>query len=241
MLKVELHAHSADDPQDLVPYSTSELIERASALGYDALAITLHDRQLDLGPWREQAEARGIVLIPGVERTIAGRHVLLLNFPAVAERVESLDQVRALKREFAGGLVIAPHPFYPGPSCLGRVMDRYPDLFDAVELTWFYTAGTTHFNDRALAWARAHRRPVVANADVHRLRQLGTTYSLIDASPDPASICQAVRAGAVALVTEPIGAAEAAFYFASLTAASLKRRGRALLPLPSRPAGAEQG
>ncbi|MBP7572207.1 MAG: PHP domain-containing protein [Acidobacteria bacterium] len=241
MLKVDLHAHTADDPQDLIPHSTSELIDRASALGYDAVAITLHDRQLDLAPWRGQAEARGMVLIAGVERTIEGRHVLLLNFPAVAERVESFDQVRALKREFVGGLVVAPHAFYPGRSCLGRVMDRHPDLFDAVELTWFYTQNTTHFNDRALAWARAHGRPVVANADVHRLSQLGTTYSLIDAAPTPDSICEAVRAGAVTLVTEPIGAVEAASYFASLTAASLRKRWRSLLPLPSRPAGAEQG
>lgn len=240
MLKVELHAHTADDPQDLVPHSTSELIDRAAALGYHAVAVTLHDRQLDLEPWRRQAEALGIVLIPGVERTIEGRHVLLLNFPAAAERVASFDELRALKQSF-GGLVIAPHPFYPGPTCLGRTMDRHADLFDAVEFTWFYTARTRYFNDRAIGWARTHGRPVVANADVHRLHQLGTTYSLVDAAPTPEGICEAVRGGAVTLVTEPIGAAEAASYFASLTAASLRKRWRALLPLPSRPAGAEQG
>jgi len=240
MLKVELHTHTADDPRDLIPHSTSDLIDRASALGYDALAITLHDRQLDLAPWRRQAASRGIVLIPGVERTIERRHVLLLNFPAAAERVESFDELRALKQEF-GGLVIAPHPFYPGPTCLGRMVDRHPDLFDAVEFTWFYTPRTGHFNDRAIAWARAHGRPVVANADVHRLSQLGTTYTLVDAAPTPESICAAVRAGAVSLVTEPIGAAEAASYFASLTAGSLRKRWRAMLPLPARPAGAEQG
>lgn len=239
MLKVELHTHTADDPSDLIPHSTSELIDRASALGYQALAITLHDRQLDLERWRSQAAARGIALIPGVERTIEGRHVLLLNFPAAADRLGSFDELRALKQGF-GGLVIAPHPFYPGPTCLGRTMDRCSDLFDAVELTWFYTPRTRHFNDRAVAWARAHGRPVVANADVHRLSQLGRTYTLVDAAPTPESICAAVRAGAVSLVTEPIGAVEAASYFGSLAAARLRKRWRALVPEPSRPAGAEQ-
>ncbi len=227
MLKVELHVHTADDPADIIPYSTSALIDRAAALGYDAVAITLHDRQLDLAPWRDEAAERGIVLIPGVERTIQGRHVLLLNFPPAAEGVESFDALRALKRRF-GGLVIAPHPFYPGGTCLGSEMDRHADLFDAVEWTWFYTARTRRFNDRAAQWARAHGKPLVANADVHRLRQLGTTYSLVDAARDVESICESIRAGRVTPVTRPVGAMEAASFFSSLVGASTIRSWRTL-------------
>ncbi len=52
MLKVELHSHTSDDPHDRIPYSAEQLIDRAAALGYDALAITLHDKQLDLRAWR---------------------------------------------------------------------------------------------------------------------------------------------------------------------------------------------
>ena len=91
MLKTELHAHTADDPIDRVPHSTIELIDRASALGYEALAITLHERQLDLQPFVAHAAERGVVLIPGVERTIEGRHVLLLNFRRGAEDVQTFD------------------------------------------------------------------------------------------------------------------------------------------------------
>src|SRR5215213_6174429 len=65
VLKVELHTHTADDPHDRIPYSTTQLIDRATALGYDALAITLHDKQLALDPYRAYAERRGLVLIPG--------------------------------------------------------------------------------------------------------------------------------------------------------------------------------
>lgn len=241
MLKVELHTHTADDPADLVPHSTAELIDRAAALGYDAVAVTLHDRQLDLAPWREQAEARGIVLIPGVERTIEGRHVLLLNFPALAERVGSFEELRALKRRF-GGLVIAPHAFYPDRSCLRGLMDRHADLFDAVEFTWFYTPRTRYFNQRAVEWARVHDRPVVGNGDVHRLSQLGRTYSLVDAEPTPGSICEAIRAGRVTLVTQPIGPMEAAAYASSLFAASFTKSWRTWLGAAGQPAaGAQEG
>ena len=47
MLKVELHAHTDQDPVDRIPHSTEQLIERAAALGYGALAVTLHDRYFD--------------------------------------------------------------------------------------------------------------------------------------------------------------------------------------------------
>ena len=58
VVKVELHSHSADDPVDYIPHSTCELIERAAQLGYNALAITLHDRQIDLQPFADLARQR---------------------------------------------------------------------------------------------------------------------------------------------------------------------------------------
>ena len=60
MLKVELHAHTADDPQDLIPHTTVELIDRAVSMGFDALAITLHDLQFDLRRFTPYARERGV-------------------------------------------------------------------------------------------------------------------------------------------------------------------------------------
>src|SRR5438876_750239 len=128
-LKVELHAHTSDDPQDVIPYSSCELIDRAATLGYDALAITLHDRQLDVASLRGYAAARGLVLIPGIERTIQGKHVLLLNFAEGAGDVNNFEDLAELKARDGAGLVVAPHPFYPDPCALGRrLMDRYASI-----------------------------------------------------------------------------------------------------------------
>jgi hypothetical protein len=225
MLKVDLHTHTADDPEDLIPYNTAELIDRAAALGYDALAVTLHNRQLDLRPWVDFARDRGVVLIPGLERTIGGKHVLLLNFPAVAEDVVTFDDVRALRRH-ADGLVVAPHPFYPGTTCLCRSMDRHADLFDAVEFSGFHTRGSGAFNRAAVRWAAGRGLPVVGNGDVHRLSQLGRTFSLVDAEPTPGSICRAIREGRVELCTEPLSVAEAGTCMSSLIVASWKKSWR---------------
>jgi hypothetical protein len=74
-----------------------------------------------------------------------------------------------------------------------------------------------NFNERAMAWARARGKPVVGNTDLHRLEQLGTTYTLVDAEPDPTSICEAIRAGRVELRTEPLSSLRAAVTFAKMS------------------------
>ncbi len=233
MLKVDLHTHTSDDPVDFIPYSTVQLIDRAAELGFGALAITLHDRQRDLREVLAYARERGIVLIPGVERTIHGRHVLLLNFPAAAESVESFESVVRLKTRHPEGLVVAPHPFYPHWSCLQGLMDRHADLFDVVEINAFYTA-TFDFNCAAIRWARMHRKPVVGNSDAHRLPLLGTSFSLVDAESHADAICSAIRSGRVQVHTRPLSVVEAGTYFAKLVVGSLRltQAGRPL-PVPA--------
>jgi hypothetical protein len=216
VLKVELHSHSGDDPVDRIPYSTTALIDRAASLGYDALAVTLHDRQLDVRPLAGYAAERGVTLIPGIERTIEGNHVLLLNFQHEAEAVASFEDLARLKARH-GGLVIAPHPFFPGPTCLGSRMDRYADLFDAVEYNAMFTRAL-NFNRAAERWAAAHGRPMVGNGDVHRLKQLGTTWSFVEAERHPDAICAAVRAGKVQVHAAPLGSLTAAAIITDLVA-----------------------
>lgn len=223
MLKVELHSHSADDPLDRIPYSTRELIDRAADLGYQALAITLHDKQLDLRPWQAHAERRGVVLIPGIERTVRGKHVLLVNFREGAEGVRCFEDILSLKQRDPGGLVIAPHPFFHAGPCLGGLLDRQADLFDAVEFNAMFTA-QLNFNRRAEQWARNHGKPIVGNGDVHRLRQLGTTFTLVDAAPTADAICAAVRQGRVRVSAQPLPAHEAALLMADLLTASTRAR-----------------
>jgi len=203
MLKVELHAHTADDPVDRIPHTLTQLIDRAAALGYHALAVTLHDRQFDVCPFAAYAADRGIVLISGIERTIEGCHTLLLNFQSGAPDVRTFDDLARLKQRQPGGLVVAPHPFFPSTTCLGSRLDRLADLFDAVERNAMYTA-SVDFNRRAEKWAADHGKPVVGDCDVHRLHQLGTTYSLVDAEPDADSICAAIAAGRVRVVSRPL-------------------------------------
>jgi predicted metal-dependent phosphoesterase TrpH len=214
MLKVELHTHTDHDPLDRIPHTTHELIDHAVSLGYQALAITLHDRFHESASDTAYARERGLVLVPGIERTVAGRHVLLINFPRECEGVRSFEEIAALKAR-SRGLVIAPHPFYPIASSLGRVVDAHPDVFDAVEYNAMYT-WWLNFNRRAVEWARVRGKPMVGNSDLHRLEQLGTTYTLVDADPEPEAICEAIRAGRVQVRTEPLSSPRAALIFSKM-------------------------
>ena len=214
MLKVELHTHTADDPVDRISHTSHELIDRAAALGYQALAITLHDRQLDIEPLKGYAEERGIVLIPGIERSVNGRHVLLLNFKSGADDVRTFEDLARL-RQRSEGLVVAPHPFFPAGTCLWSDLERHHRLFDAVEYNAMFTPWI-NFNRRAEEWAARHGKPLVGNGDVHRLRQLGTTYSLVDAEPHADAICAAIAAGKVRVESRPLSIFDAASVMGSL-------------------------
>src|SRR5512132_3244202 len=141
VLKIDFHIHTSDDPVDHIVHNTYGLIDRAAALRFHALAITLHDRQLDEECLRAYARDRGILLLPGIERTIAGKHVVLVNFPSEVERLRSFDELRAL-------------------------MDVQADLFDAVEWSYFWTPAV-NLNAAARRWAQAHGTPRVGNSDLH--------------------------------------------------------------------------
>ncbi|MBI3940357.1 MAG: PHP domain-containing protein [Acidobacteria bacterium] len=222
MLKVELHAHTSEDPNDRIPHTAFQLVDRASELGFHALAITLHDKQLDSPDLAAYARDRGLLLIPGIERSIGGRHVLLINFPASAERVQTFQEIAALKQQ-CDGLVIAPHPFFPFKTCLREWMDRHPDLFDAVEFNHLYTRAVD-FNRAALRWARKHGKTVVGNSDVHRLAQLGQTYTCVDAEPEVKSICRAIRDGRVQIETAPLSLCRAGLFVGQVFLSGWRRR-----------------
>lgn len=208
VLKVDLHLHTAEDPADEIVYDSRTLVDRARDLGFDALAITLHDRQLADARLFDYAEDLGITLIPGIERTIEGRHVLLINFPASVESVTSFTDLAALKSR-TNGIVIAPHPFFPHPSSLQDRMATNADLFDAVEWSYFWTRGI-NFNAKAAKWAASHGKALVGNSDLHDMRQFGRTCSLVFGERSADGVCHAIREGRVSLHTTPAPRSELA-------------------------------
>ena len=72
------------------------------------------------------------------------------------------------------------------------------------------------FNRRAATWARSQGKPMVGNSDLHLLEQMGTTYSLVDAAPDPNAICDAIRNGRVTVESSPLTELQAVSIFSRM-------------------------
>ncbi len=204
MLRADFHHHINTDPCDgkFVRHSAGDLVDRAVAVGLNVLAITCHESLPYDGDIVGYAARRGVLLLPGMEATVDGHHVLLLNFEEFPPGVCTISDIMARKTRDA--LVIAPHPFYPTGIAGGETLLRHTPLFDGVEFSGLYTALTRRFNRRAAQHARSAGLPVIGNSDTHFLWQMGRTYTLIDAAPEPAAVMEAVRLGRVRLMTTPL-------------------------------------
>src|SRR5438552_4572960 len=97
-IKVDLHIHTLDDPKDAIDYSAHQLLERARALGFGVLAITLHDKVFDRAEVFADAAAMGILLIPAAEVRLSGADAVLLNVTSEeVVRLRDFDDLRALR------------------------------------------------------------------------------------------------------------------------------------------------
>jgi predicted metal-dependent phosphoesterase TrpH len=214
-LKAELHAHCSEDPRDyrVCNYTSKQLIFEASRLGYQVLAITCHNRDIWTRELSDYAEGLGITLIPGMEVDAEGKHhVLAYNFQTGCENLNGLAKLRARTRKDT--LVIAPHSFFPASSCLRSLLLSHIDVFDAIELSGFHTS-RLDFNRRARRIALEYQKPLVGNADVHMLWQLGKTFTWINSKPGILPVIEAIRQGKVRAETAPLSLGQVAGWWAT--------------------------
>src|SRR5438874_5698175 len=121
-IKLDLHIHTLEDPKDRLDYSSRELLVRARRMGFNVLAITLHDAVFDPPEITAAAARLGNLLIPAAEMRIEGADVILLNVSR--EDVDGLitfaDLRRLRARRGSSLFCIAPHPFYLLGGSIGR-------------------------------------------------------------------------------------------------------------------------
>jgi predicted metal-dependent phosphoesterase TrpH len=185
-IKVDLHIHTLDDPKDALDYSAHELLERAVALGFRVLAITLHDAVFDRAEVFADAARMGILLIPAAEMRLEGADVILLNVSRdEVELLRTLDDLSELRKRRGPSLfTIAPHPFYVIGGSIGKKLIAKIDCFDAIELCHFW-GRVFNPNRRAVEVAKRFGKPLIATSDAHRLHAFGANYTSI---PRPAEL-----------------------------------------------------
>lgn len=213
-LKAEMHAHCSLDPKDydICRFSPEQLIRESARQRFEILSITCHDSNIWTDSLCSYARSLGITLIPGMEISVEKtRHVLVYNSDKSPETLGTLEKIRLHSSE--DSLIVAPHPFFPGSSCLRRHLEKNIDLFDAVEYSGFVVPGL-NFNRKSLKLARKTGKPLLGFGDIHYLWQLGKTFTWIYAEPDIHSILSAIRQGLVRMETVPLSWTEAASWWA---------------------------
>ena len=201
-LKADLHIHTQEDPKDKVKYTAKQLINEAWRQKFDVLAITNHNTVLYDDYLRKYASDKGILLIPGIEVKVEGKHIILLNVNEWREKeINTLEELRCHKGE--GSLIIAPHPYFPTLTSLGKKLDRYIHILDALEYTHFYFRGI-NFNKKVERKAKQYNLPLLGVSDAHLLSQFGSTYSVIDAEKTPQAVIRAIKENKVEIVTRPL-------------------------------------
>ena len=249
-IKVDLHIHTLDDPKDIIDYSAHQLLERARALGFGVLAITLHDAVFDRAEVFADAAAMGILLIPAAEMRIEGADIILLNVnKKEVTELKTFDDLRALRaRRGPSIFTIAPHPFYVLGGSIGARLMKEIDCFDAIEFCHFHI-GPLNPNRQGIRVARKFGKPMIATSDAHRLHAFGRHYTSIlrPAELTCESVFRVLREDPLRLTSPPSSLRELwnAIYFIFL-AHPLRRRRHAScsghrLPATSPEAGDRQG
>jgi predicted metal-dependent phosphoesterase TrpH len=183
-VKMDLHIHTLDDPKDAVDFSAHQLLERARALGFGVLAITLHDALFDRTEVYADAAAMGILLIPAAEMRLEGADTIVLNVTSEeVAQLKNFDDLRRLRAQRGNSIfTIAPHPFYVLGGSIGARLFREIDCFDAIELCHFHV-GPFNPNWRAKRVASRFGKPLIATSDAHRLHAFGQHYTSIPRPP----------------------------------------------------------
>jgi predicted metal-dependent phosphoesterase TrpH len=217
-IKLDLHIHTLEDPKDKLDYSARELLARARRLGFDVLAITLHDAVFDPPDILQAAARLGILLIPAAEVRIEGADVILLNVSEQEiEGIKTFAELRRLRaRRGASLFTIAPHPFYVIGASIGQRLLAERDCFDAIEYCHFHK-GIFNLNRRAALFAKQSGKPLLATSDAHRLNAFGQHYTVASrpAELTAEAVFAQLRAGPLRIHSPPATFSEifSTFYF----------------------------
>ncbi len=198
MLSVELHTHSelshdGRDPVDL-------LLEQASAVGLDALAVTDHD-EIDASiEAAGKASDYGLVGIVGMEVTCAAGHVLAFGIDDLVPSGLGFDETLAAIHD-QGGIAVVPHPFQKTRhGVAAHISDEQLASADAIEV-YNSRLFTGRSNRQAEKFAVRNGLPMTAGSDAHISEMVGQAVTEVGADDRSAeAILSAIAEGRTSVV-----------------------------------------
>jgi predicted metal-dependent phosphoesterase TrpH len=202
IVKAALHLHTNDDPEEKIGYSAFEAIDKASQAGFSVMAITCHNKVVDIQKYTKYAESKKILLIQGIELSIKHQHVVILNCNKEAEEIKSFKELRLYKKNHPEIYIFAPHPFFYLKECLKNNLIKEIDIFDGIEFNYFYHK-LFNPNKKAIKIANQYHKALIGTSDIHFLEFFDKTYTLVTLENlNTANFINALRKNQLEVITK---------------------------------------
>jgi predicted metal-dependent phosphoesterase TrpH len=202
-LRLDLHVHSFHSVDSVNLFG--EINQRCHTTGLDGYALCDHDSLKGLEEAREKAA--DLVVIPGVEVTARGAHVLCLDPNEIVSSglsvAETVEKIRA-----QGATSILAHPFRISTNLL-RYKDAEAIGFDAIEV-----ANAAQFPFRMAmelnrGMARRLGLPQTGGSDSHIPETIGRSITVVESeSKDIEDVIAAIKKGKTEVMGSGIGVME---------------------------------
>jgi hypothetical protein len=193
-LKIDLHVHTNHSYDSVI--KPEEVVFYAKKRGLDGIAITDHDK---IECALKMTKKTGFLIIPGIEVSSLGGHVLALNIQELIPKGlsvdETVDRIHSL-----GGIAVACHPTSFFKGSLG---EHISSKFDAVEVI---NASAFPFNysvKHSQKIASSLKIAQVAGSDAHYGPEIGYAYTLVNAESKVEEIVKSISRG----LCQPFGGA----------------------------------
>ena len=169
--RFDIHIHSEHSPDSEIP--VRRILARAKKLGLTGVAITDHN---SLRGSREALQIRpaGLVVVPGMEVSTSGGHVLAIGVNRGIKRGMTPSATRAAI-EAIGGVAIAAHPFRYRTG-IGRD-EVIRGRFSLLEVLNARTLG--YRNRRAKDLAMELQSGRTGGSDSHTLEELAHAHTVV--------------------------------------------------------------
>ncbi len=190
MIRADLHIHTTYSPDASIPPKT--IVNQLHAHPYiKAIAITDHNTTEGYHKVQELASPyEDILIIPGAEITTTEGDIIILGTTELPPRPWTPKNVINFAKQ-KNGLTIAAHPYRA--YGLGDQAKNYN--FNAIETLNGISAPQA--NKMAENLAKTMNLPGVAGSDAHRVDEMWTVYTEIQASSDTDKILKSIKKGLV--------------------------------------------
>ena len=200
-LRIDLHVHTRYSRDSV--NSFDDINEHCRAMKLDGYAVCDHDSIEGL----RIVESSGFVVVPGLEVSAKGAHILCFDpvevVPSGLSMVDTVERIHA-----QGATAILAHP-YAIPRSFVRFREVEKSGFDAIEVanSAQIPFGVVTALNRGLAEKLS--LPQTGGSDSHIPETFGRSYTFVEAdSRDPNDIIEAIKKGRTNVVGSGISLGE---------------------------------